>query len=198
MGYNYLCIDILIYVFAYLNTGNILCISKIISKKLAPIILPDLILHWKPITKLNLYIEARTYQHKSIIMGGKKNFSYYSYVDRHHPNIHKLNSNESFYLPFMEKFYDPIEKIRAIKKRINVLEDIYGCNLKNIIMDIKKELCNKIYTFRFEYVVLCAMSLGIKMDENIFKINLNAHNFINNTGEILCDLIYETLKTNVL
>jgi hypothetical protein len=197
-GYYYLCFDIHLNIFANVNTGNVLCISKTISKKLAPIILPKLILLWKPITKLNLYTESGSYEYKSIITGGNRKFSYYHFSDPQDPDTYMLNSgNVSFYLSTMKKTYDPIEKIKMLKRRIDVLEYIYGCDLGNVVMETKKELCDVVYRNKFEYSVLCAMSLGIKMDAGIFNANRDARDFISNVYKDLCNSICKALKHDI-
>jgi hypothetical protein len=187
----------LLNIFAYVYSSDVLCIYKKISKRHAPIILPVLILKWNPRTKLNLYRSSSTYESKSIIIGGNRNFNYYYFLDPHDPNTCELNTDRYFNLDSMTLHRDPIQKLNMAKQKLIVLENIYNCDLKNVVVETKKGICSRINSFEFEYNVLCAMSLGIKIDENIFRCNRDAHNLIYSVKGALANSVRETLKLDI-
>jgi hypothetical protein len=47
------------------------------------------------------------------------------------------------------------------------------------------------------YNVMCAMSLGIKINENIFRRNCDAQNLIYTVNEALDNSVRETLKSDI-
>jgi hypothetical protein len=198
-----LCLEILLNIFAYVYSSDVLCISKTISKRLAPIILPNLILKWNLRTKLNLYTSSNTYESKSIIIGGNRNFNCYYFLDPQDPNTCELNTDRNFNLSSMTLHRDPIQKLKMAKQKLVVLENVYNCDLKNVIVETKKEIYsgNKLFgsgfVYGFGYAVLCAMSLDIKINDNIFRHNRDAEDLVNSISRTLANSVRETLGSDI-